>query len=188
MWKIKIIYKDKSTCTLTGSHKEIPLELAVNYFNKYVANRIIYSARYQQYPKKDYSEMDLLEKIEELWERERILTMKKNEASVIIGNIPVNGKDGCYSITEYQEAKTVAVQAIEEIQQYRAIGTLEECRAAVEKQTAKKPDYEGDGYSDGHLVYDTWICPCCGKHYEVDYDDYDFCPECGQCIDWSDEE
>ena len=114
--------------------------------------------------------------------------MTENEASVIIGNIPVNGKDGCYSITEYQEAKTAAVQALEEIQQYRAIGTLEECRAAVEKQTAKKPDYEGDGYSDGHLVYDTWICPCCGKHYEVDYDDYDFCPECGQCIDWSDEE
>ena len=114
--------------------------------------------------------------------------MTENEASVIIGNIPVNGKDGCYSITEYQEAKTVAVQALEEIQQYRAIGTLEECRAAVEKQTAKKPDYEGDGYSDGHLVYDTWICPCCGKHYEVDYDDYDFCPECGQCIDWSEEE
>lgn len=110
--------------------------------------------------------------------------MKENEASVLIGNIPVNGKDGCYSITEYQEAKTVAVQALEEIQQYRAIGTPEECRAAVEKQTAKKPDYEGDGYSDGHLVYDTWICPCCGKHYEVDYDDYDFCPECGQCIDW----
>lgn len=75
-----------------------------------------------------------------------------------------------------------------EIQQYRAISTVEECRAAVEKEAAKKPDYEGDGYSDGHLVYDTWICPCCGKHYEVDYDDYDFCPECGQCIDWSEEE
>lgn len=81
-----------------------------------------------------------------------------------------------------------AIKALEEIQQYRAIGTVEECRAAVEKQKPKKPDYEGDGYSDGHLVYDTWICPCCGKHYEVDYDDYDFCPECGQCIDWSDEE
>lgn len=77
---------------------------------------------------------------------------------------------------------------LEELKQYRAIGTPEECKAATEKQTAKKPDYEGDGYSDGHLVYDTWICPCCGKHYEVDYDDYDFCPACGQCIDWSDEE
>lgn len=71
-----------------------------------------------------------------------------------------------------------------EIEQYRAIGTLEECRAAMEKQTAKRPDYEGDGYADGHLVYDTWICPCCGKHYEVDYDEYDFCPDCGQKLDW----
>lgn len=114
--------------------------------------------------------------------------MKKSKASVIIGNIPVNGKDECYSIAEYQEAKTVAVQALEEIQQYRAIGTPEECRAAVEKQTAKKPDYEGDGYADGHLVYDTWICPCCGKHYEVDYDNYNYCPDCGQKLDWSDEE
>lgn len=66
--------------------------------------------------------------------------------------------------------------------------TLKSLLEAGEKQKAKRPDYEGDGYSDGHLVYDTWICPCCGKHYEVDYDDYDFCPTCGQCIDWSDEE
>ncbi len=88
----------------------------------------------------------------------------------------------------WQELMEMAIKALEEVQKYRAIGTPEECRAAVEKQTAKKPDYEGDGYADGHLVYDTWICPCCGKHYEVDYDDYDFCPECGQCIDWSDEE
>ena len=88
----------------------------------------------------------------------------------------------------WQELMEMAIKALEEVQKYRAIGTPEECRATVEKQTAKKPDYEGDGYADGHLVYDTWICPCCGKHYEVDYDDYDFCPECGQCIDWSDEE
>ncbi len=58
--------------------------------------------------------------------------MKENEASVLIGNIPVNEKDGCYSITEYQEAKTVAVQALEEIQQYRAIGTPEELQTMKE--------------------------------------------------------
>ncbi len=58
---------------------------------------------------------------------------------------------------------------------------------AVGKQIPKKPDYEGDGFDeDGYLIYDTWICPNCGKHYEVDYDDYDFCPECGQTLDWSD--
>lgn len=88
----------------------------------------------------------------------------------------------------WQELMEMAIKALEEVQKYRAIGTPEECRAAVEKQTAKKPDYEGDGYADGHLVYDTWICPCCGKHYEVDYDNYNYSPDCGQKLDWSDEE
>lgn len=55
----------------------------------------------------------------------------------------------------------------------------------VEKETPKKPDYEGDGYSDGELVYDTWICPNCGNSYEVDYEEYEMCPHCGQMIDWS---
>lgn len=62
---------------------------------------------------------------------------------------------------------------------------------ALEKQIPKKPTYDGDGYApDGTLVYDTWICPCCGKRYEVDYDDYTYCPNCGQKIDLdrSDEE
>jgi hypothetical protein len=60
---------------------------------------------------------------------------------------------------------------------------------ALEKQIPKKPTYEGDGYApDGTLIYDTWICCCCDKRYEVDYDDYDYCPNCGQKLDWSDEE
>ena len=52
----------------------------------------------------------------------------------------------------------------------------------VELHTPKQAVYESDGYSDGEPVYDTWICPNCGAKYEVDYDDYDFCPECGQRI------
>lgn len=90
--------------------------------------------------------------------------------------------------SEHITSVEVAIKALEEVQQYRQIGTVEECREAVEKQTAKKPDYEGDGYSDGQLVYDTWICPCCGQHYEVDCDRYYYCQNCGQHIDWSDEE
>ena len=59
---------------------------------------------------------------------------------------------------------------------------------ALGKQIPKKPTYEGDGYApDGTFVFDEWICPCCEKRYEVDYDDYDYCPNCGQKIDWSDE-
>lgn len=57
-----------------------------------------------------------------------------------------------------------------------------------EKQIPKKPDYEGDGYDEnGNLIYDTWICPSCESKYEVDYDEYEHCPNCGQALDWSDE-
>ena len=56
---------------------------------------------------------------------------------------------------------------------------------ALEKQIPKKPNIEEDGYADGQLVYDTWICPCCENHYEIDYDNYDYCPNCGQHIDRS---
>ena len=60
---------------------------------------------------------------------------------------------------------------------------------ALEKQIPKKPDLEGDGYdNDGNLVYDTWICPNCEKHYEVDYDNYDYCPNCGQKLKWGNED
>lgn len=55
-----------------------------------------------------------------------------------------------------------------------------------EWDTAKKPTYEGDGYApDGTFVWDEWLCPNCGTRYKVDYDEYDYCPNCGQKIDWS---
>ena len=38
-----------------------------------------------------------------------------------------------------REVARFAVSALEEVQQYREIGTVEECRKAVEKQKPKKP-------------------------------------------------
>lgn len=57
---------------------------------------------------------------------------------------------------------------------------------AVNKQIPLKPQLGSDGYSDGELVYDTWICPKCGEDYEIDCHDYKYCPECGQRIDRGD--
>lgn len=60
-------------------------------------------------------------------------------------------------------------------------------KQALEKQIAKKPILEGDGYdNEGNMIYDTWICPNCDTHYEVEYDDYNYCPNCGQKLDLSD--
>lgn len=88
---------------------------------------------------------------------------------------------------ELQDMKSNYFEALSDWRQYRKIGTVEKCREAMDKQASKVPDYEGDGYSNGQLVYDTWVCPCCEQRYEVDYDDYEYCPKCGQHIDWSDE-
>ena len=64
------------------------------------------------------------------------------------------GKEKC--------AYSVAIKALEEIQQYRTIGTVEECRAAMEKQTAKKPKKTE---SEGYRYTDTYRCPNCGGNF-----------------------
>ena len=80
---------------------------------------------------------------------------------------------------EHKEAVQMAIKALEEIQQYRAIGTLEECRAAVEKQKAKRP------LKKEKLPFTLYTCPVCalGLHTNVNY-----CDECGQKLRWRDEE
>lgn len=44
---------------------------------------------------------------------------------------------------------------------------------------------EGDGYADGEMVYDSFYCPSCDYHME-DYEVKNYCPNCGQAIDWED--
>lgn len=59
-------------------------------------------------------------------------------------------------------------------------------KEAINVQVPKVPDIYGDGYDDdGALIFDSWKCPNCEKSYELDYDKYDYCPCCGQAIDWS---
>ena len=50
---------------------------------------------------------------------------------------------------DYYKANEIAIQALEEVQQYRAIGTPEECRAAVEKQ---KVDKELESHDEKHIL------------------------------------
>lgn len=62
--------------------------------------------------------------------------------------------------------------------------------SAVAKQISQKPDYEGDGFDEyGAIIYDTAYCPKCSHMFEVYYDGLgNYCPECGQALDWSDTE
>lgn len=61
----------------------------------------------------------------------------------------------------------------------RAKKAMEVAIKALGLTEERTPDLEGDGYSNGHLVYDTWICPNCETHYEMEYEEHDHCPNCG---------
>ena len=79
----------------------------------------------------------------------------------------------------------LGLEIIEELNKYRHIGTPGECREAMEKQEARKPELWGDGCDgEGKLIYDMYDCPNCGKSYEVEYEEYGYCPNCGQRILW----
>lgn len=68
------------------------------------------------------------------------------------------------------------------------MGAIEIAKVALEKQIPKSPIYKRNNYSKGQLVYnDTWFCPCCCQSYKVEYDNYEYCPHCGQHIDWRNE-
>lgn len=83
---------------------------------------------------------------------------------------------------ETADAQEMAIKALEEIQQYRKIGTVEECREAVEKQKPKKPIDRFTG--------NEWTCECpvcrgiTDMPYEVDVRCIQYCGWCGQRLDW----
>lgn len=80
-------------------------------------------------------------------------------------------------------------KVIEECAKYEAIGTPEECRAAMEKQTARKGIREKikKGYNRGMHHY---YCPVCYEKGDLrnKYNVGLYCSDCGQKLDWEDEE
>lgn len=96
--------------------------------------------------------------------------------------IPNHWISSAHCAEEYEQL----AKWLEELQEYKQLGTLEEIENALNKQIPKSPTYDGDGYApDGTFVWDEWICPRCGTRYEVEYEEHDYCPNCGQHIDWS---
>lgn len=102
-------------------------------------------------------------------------------------------KDAHYYPTQCKKCAEEHIQLaewLEELKQYRVIGTPEECRAAV-KQTAKKPIFN-------HNLSDTLsVFHCeCGNTIKVSHDigimnnnnAPNYCSKCGCKLDWSDEE
>jgi hypothetical protein len=85
----------------------------------------------------------------------------------------------CYSQGNFGEQKKafdMAIQALEEVQAYRTIGTIERFRELTEKAEPKKP-YEHNFYEESHY----YLCPECRN---ILSSNQNFCEECGTAIDW----
>ena len=108
------------------------------------------------------------------------------------------------------EVLDMAIQALEELEQYRALGTVEELKEAREKQVAKNPTHIHEEYEkhqwkkkkNGEVDDWAWgsgfcngvVCERCGEsicvHCNPNYDDEpcivdkDLCPNCGKQV-WS---
>lgn len=93
-----------------------------------------------------------------------------------------------YDITCVEPIYQECIRKLEELQKYKAIGTVEECKEAADKQVAKKvidsyTRYDFNGEYDG----DFCNCPNCKNEiidgYNLD-EYYKYCVHCGQKIEW----
>lgn len=78
-----------------------------------------------------------------------------------------------------REAVWSGIQALKEVEQYRALGTVEELKEAMEKQIAKKPIGRHTDYK----------CSVCGRRVRSGKGSSsrqrdNFCQRCGTKIDW----
>ena len=102
----------------------------------------------------------------------------KYDLAMITFNPMTGGRTPLWLLSEDEQglynACEMAIKALEEIQQYRAIGTVEECREAMKKQKAKKPNTGNDNGRKRKC------CPSCGCFYSPASR---YCPKCGQALD-----
>ena len=101
--------------------------------------------------------------------------MTENEAMCYLGCFEYWNEDDEWLRRDTMKAFVeCCAEALKEVQQYREIGTVEECREAREKQTPNKP-------KDGLYGHGYFACGSCKNPLDGDES---YCPQCGQAIRW----
>lgn len=95
-------------------------------------------------------------------------------------SILMNTGSKCVNATA--DAQMMAISVLEEIQRYREIGTVDECKKARRKQIPVKPLKHP--YAKGSMYR---ICGACGKTSDLTHNRHYYCYNCGTRVDWSEE-
>lgn len=131
---------------------------------------------------------------EETMNIQKAIQALKCENELMLFN-PTTGEVGNkYRLTDldrdFYEAHEFCVKMLKELEQYRQIGTVDECRAAREKMKPKKIIFN----SEPDREYEDYICPSCkdilqqrrkGTTAILIYH-FKHCPNYGQALDWTD--
>jgi len=104
----------------------------------------------------------------------------------ILNNLPLEARERANTLKKDIRIYDATVAALKEVEQYRALGTVDELKEAREKQIPKKP-------IEHKIFYGAdYTCPNC-KNYVGSYSvaierlgrNDKLCDNCGQAIDWS---
>ncbi len=98
------------------------------------------------------------------------MTVQETIKAIRLDGLSVEG--GVRRIQKFTEGLAEATELLEEVEQYRALGTVEELKEAREKQTPKKPINNE--------------CPICEE--PIPRWDTRYCPDCGQALKWGEED
>ena len=110
------------------------------------------------------------------------MSMTENEFGIVEGWLREAME---YGEERHNEPYEKAIKALEKVQQFEAIGTIEEFKALKEKNMAKKPtpiDYEKyiGVIENAKFLRGAYWCPNC-KHTVMSGA---YCSNCGQKLDW----
>lgn len=89
---------------------------------------------------------------------------------------------------EYNSALAVPIKVV--LQNIDDMPTIAMINESILSKSLKEEKFApvtwGDGYvPDGSEIIDMWECPGCERHFDIESEHYDYCPKCGQHIDWS---
>ena len=114
----------------------------------------------------------------------KVAQQKYNEAMLCHTNPNDEQLDSCIECAKEHEQ---LADWLEELKQYQSLGTVEECKTAIERMEPLTPNFISEGEADGYPVYDVYECPHCEEQYEREYGEYKYCPNCGQAMNWDEE-
>ena len=113
--------------------------------------------------------------------------MDIEKAIVVLSNMI---SDGIIMTEDETEAIEIAVFFLPKLLKYRQIGTVEECKAARERQNQKNIILN----SEADREYEDYICPSCKDILQqrkkgataISIYHFKHCPNCGQALKWED--